>query len=354
MRVDDLGQAHGKLALTASLDDLERRFNGETVDEYAALAVVAADPTDDKARKAAQRKLKTEFGNQPPARHRPQLAIYQGYARPGQAPAGTTAPGTVFDPHLLVLRLERQDGPFRHLDLACTLQVASRWRDALLSRSNDLSDEARKVLSGHDGHGRPLESPHLAFAPLAFVGHPQADGHLLGMAAVLPRDLDPAVRRDVLRGLARVRELKLGRLGSWRLETVTASRPPLGLRASIWTAHPDGATEWSSVTPVVLDRHAKSREPATYRQEVAEVTGLACTRTGLPEPRHVVVTPVSAHLGAPASHDYPRLHRKDGSQRRQTHVILVFDQPVRGPIVIGAGRYRGYGLCRPILIQRSE
>jgi hypothetical protein len=40
--------------------------------------------------------------------------------------------------------------------------------------------------------------------------------------------------------------------------------------------------------------------------------------------------------------------RKDGSERRHTHAILVFDEPVRGPVLIGAGRYRGYGFCRPL------
>lgn len=35
-------------------------------------------------------------------------------------------------------------------------------------------------------------------------------------------------------------------------------------------------------------------------------------------------------------------------ERRHAHAILVFDRPVRGPILLGAGRYRGYGLCRPL------
>lgn len=345
---DDRAEIYLRMAAPGTLEQLERMFNGAAADEFAALSVAASDPSGPKTSRAAKRRLKDEFDGQPPTRLRPQLAAYQGYARPDAAVDEPTAAGTVFDPHLIVLRLERADGPLRHLDLACTLQVTSRWRDALLSRSNDLSEAARSILSGHDAEGRPLESPHLAFLPLGFVGHPQADGHLLGMAAVLPRSLATPVRRDVLRALARVRELKLGRLGCWRLDSVTESHPPVGLRAPTWTAHPRGATEWSTVTPFVLDRHPKSREPAAYREEVATVITRACARVGLPAPSHVVVTPVSAHLGTPASHDYPRLHRKDGSQRRHTHAILIFDQPVRGPILIGAGRYRGYGVCRAI------
>jgi len=73
-----------------------------------------------------------------------------------------------------------------------------------------------------------------------------------------------------------------------------------------------------------------------------------CEAIGLPQPREVVVTPVSAHPGVPPAYSFPRLTRKDGTERRHAHAILVFDQPVRGPVLIGAGRYRGYGLCRPI------
>lgn len=69
---------------------------------------------------------------------------------------------------------------------------------------------------------------------------------------------------------------------------------------------------------------------------------------GLPQPREVIVTPVSAHLGTPPAHAFPRLRRKDGSERRHTHAILIFDEPVCGPILLCAGRYRGYGLCRPM------
>jgi CRISPR-associated protein Csb2 len=60
---------------------------------------------------------------------------------------------------------------------------------------------------------------------------------------------------------------------------------------------------------------------------------------------------VSAHLGVPPSHVFPRLVRKDGGERRQAHAIVVFEEPVVGPVVIGAGRYRGYGVCRPVEVE---
>jgi CRISPR-associated protein Csb2 len=102
------------------------------------------------------------------------------------------------------------------------------------------------------------------------------------------------------------------------------------------------------VTPIVFDRHPKEKDRSAYQREIAAMIAQAAVRVGLPEPRDVIVTAVSAHLGVPLAHAFPRLRRKDGSQRRHAHAILVFGERVRGPILLGAGRYRGYGVCRPL------
>lgn len=345
---DARAETHLRLAPPGTLEYLERQFNGKAVEEFGALQVTADDATDKKAQKAARKRLREKYPDGAPPQLRPNLSVYQGYAPPSPEGAEGDATGTVFSPHLIALRLLPIAGPYRQLDLACALTMVGRWREALLSQSNDLSEAVRSVLSGHDANGAPLEEPHLALAPLAFVGHPNADGHLLGMGASLPGDLSRDDRRDVLRALGRVRELKLGCLGVWRLEAVTEARPPWNLRALAWTAHPLGALEWSTVTPVVFDRHPKVKGKAAYRAAVAAMVERCCARVGLPSPTQVIVTPVSVHPGVPSAHAFPRLNRKDGSPRRHTHAILVFDEPVRGPVLLGAGRYRGYGLCRPL------
>lgn len=71
-------------------------------------------------------------------------------------------------------------------------------------------------------------------------------------------------------------------------------------------------------------------------------------RIGLPAPREVIVTTMSAHQGAPPANAFPRLQRKDGSERRHAHAIVMFAEPVQGPVLVGAGRYRGYGVLRPV------
>ncbi|MHB1403879.1 MAG: type I-G CRISPR-associated protein Csb2 [Thiobacillus sp.] len=330
-----------------TLEYLEQQYNVRAVEDYASLKMTEQQADDPRERRTAKQRLSEEYNNQSP-QQRPTLSLYQGYARPIQENAIVHVANTVFSPHLLVLQLNAKQGPFRHLDSISTLAVTSRWREAILSHSNSLSEPVCRLLSGHDAKGGPANDPHLAFLPLAFIGHERADGHLLGMGLALPATLSREERRDALRAIAAVQELRLGPLGVWNIEPVTAGQPQWNLKAETWTGHPNGVTHWATVTPVVFDRHPKAKNKARCQQETVTMIAAACTRIGLPEPREVIVTPVSAHLGVPSSFAFPQFQRKDGTNRRHSHAILVFDEPVCGPILIGAGRFRGYGTFRPM------
>jgi CRISPR-associated protein Csb2 len=331
-----------------TLEYLEHHFNGRAVERYVSLRAVAESAADKKARAEAKKRLKEEFADEPPRQRRPTLSVDCGYARPIPPDAEAPAAGSILSPHLLMMRLEPKDGPYRHLDLACVLTITQRWREALLSHSNELSAWVRRALSGHDSNGLPLQDAHVAFIPAAFVGDTYADGHLLGMGIAVPGNVSRGDRREIMKAVGQVRELKLGRLGVWSVDPVIAMRPPLNLLAETWTAHPKGATTWATMTPIVFDQHPKSRGKAAHQAEIAAMIARCCERIGLPVPRDVVVTPVSAHLGVPSGREFPLLRRKDGTPRRHSHAVLRFDEPVCGPVILGAGRYRGYGVCRPI------
>lgn len=348
--VPDMERGSHSLRITAegTLSDLDRDFGGENIARYEELLFVLVNAASAKDRSAARRALNERFPGGPPTPREPSLSVYRGYARRDEILDVPPISETVFSSHLLVFSLEREDGSYRFLDLACTLSLTDRWRDALVSHANDLSTDARSVLSGHAANGRVLDQPHAAFLPLGFVSHPNADGRLSGAALALPINVNGGLRTELLRAVGRVSNLVLGRLGKWKLVPVTMARPPLTLRADTWTCYPHGAHQWSSITPVAFDQHPKAKDKATYLEEAAAMISACCERIGLPRPRQVFVTPVSAHIGAPPAHAFPRLRRKDGSERRHSHAILVFNELVRGPILIGAGRYRGYGLFRPV------
>ena len=336
-----------RVAGAGSLKYLERRFNEKEVNEFFELAAVAADDSDKKRQEVAKKTLRERFQNQTPVRLRPELSLSHGYAPRHDGPE-PSASGTVFDPRLLVFGLHRVDGPYRHLDLAATLQLTGRFRESLLEH---LGADAPEVVSGHHGEA-PSERPHVAFLPLPFVGHVHAHGGILGVALAVPRDLEVADRERLLRALAALRRegLRLGALGRWDLDRPEEGASRTALRDRVWTAVPAGARRWATVTPYVFDRHAKAKDKAAYQRELGDAIRGSWQRVRQSSEvlADVVVTPVSAHLGAPASHQFPRLVRKDGSYCRHTHAILIFDRPVVGPVLLGAGRYRGYGLCRPL------
>ena len=126
------------------------------------------------------------------------------------------------------------------------------------------------------------------------------------------------------------------------MELETRERPPANLNPQTWTK---ASRVWASVTPVVLNRHFSG---ANKWDQATESVKDMCGHIGLPRPREVLLHPVSRVEGVPHAGEFPQLVRKnDGGKRSHNHAVIVFDQPVRGPVLLGAGRFRGYGLCRP-------
>ena len=286
---------------------------------------------------------------QPERPLRPTLGRAVGYAVRERIPHPPA--GTIFDPRLVVLRLSPRDTRFRRLGLVSTLAVTSAMHRALIAQAERFGG-APEALSGHRSDGRPTAEPHVAFLPAPFVGHPHADGHLMGVALALPAGLTRDQLRLISAAIFGLEEhgLRVSRsLGIWTARRADAETPKANLRPVTWVGDTGGARAWASITPVAFDRHPKARGRVARDEETAAWVGRACRdQMGLPEPVAVRLTPVSAHLGAPAARDFPRLRRKNGTERRHCNVILRFDEPVRGPILLGAGRFRGYGLFRPL------
>jgi CRISPR-associated protein Csb2 len=96
------------------------------------------------------------------------------------------------------------------------------------------------------------------------------------------------------------------------------------------------------VTPLLCDRFPKEKDG----QRVEDVIRESCVRVLGVEPAYLEVSPVSWHRGVPPSHDFGRIRKPGEPPRHRTHVFLAFHQPVRGPILLGAGRFVGLGLFR--------
>lgn len=292
------------------------------------------------------------------ARLRPTLATYQGYATLERETP--TVSGSCFEPALIVLesRRERNRVPLR-LGLPDTLRVTQALRNTLMKRS---SQPVPELLSGHRLDGNPSQEPHVSVVPLAYVGHRYADGHLLGLGLVLPKTDDHTFVSSLL---ADPLKLTLGPLGVWELQAKVTDWSVESLRSRTWSGPPYGSRVWSTVTPVVLERYLKTKLPKSratpeYRtawkrreREMKENIARSCEYIGLPKPRKINILQHSLFRGAPSNRAFPTLKRK----RRPSfhvHACLQFDEPVRGPIVLGAGRYQGYRFFRPLFTHPEE
>lgn len=282
--------------------------------------------------------------------------VVQRYTSRRPLDASPSTP-SVFSERWLVLRrvggsdLPAQAGP----------ALARSLRRALLSYAEEPIPE---LLSGHTPNGSPSQGDHLALVPLPFVGHEHASGHILGVALILPRAAGEAERRAVFRALDRWEDkerkddedtptltIQLGAAGELKVERAEWGTLARTLRETTWCRP---AQRWLSATPVALDRHPgdlRSRDPRELAKaiESAEATiAAACRRIGLPEPVSIEVLPASPLAGSPKARAYrPYPEAGSGPRRMLTHVALSFAEPVRGPLILGAGRYFGLGLFRP-------
>jgi CRISPR-associated protein Csb2 len=270
-------------------------------------------------------------------------APWTGYCRRRPAPGASPGP---FDPRLVILR--KGSGADRP-GLVQVPAFVSALRGTLMANAGP---RALPLVSGHASGGSPLSRPHVAWLPLAYVGGEHADGHLLGFGMALPRDLAPDDEQAIFEALAAAMDpasgrldLTAGRLGTMELVQEERPVPPLTLRAPTWTGP---AADWATVMPIVLDRLPPHRHGGDDAWAAAQVAA-ACIKQGLPSPAEICIAPVSAHLGAPTARAFPPLLRKpDGARRWHVHAVLRFATAVEGPLLLGAGRYRGYGLCRPL------
>lgn len=261
----------------------------------------------------------------------------------------------------LILEMVGGDMP----DIRAAALVCRVLRQALMSgyRKAGMEDAIPEVVSGHARDGKPTRLPHLAIVPTAFVGSPYADGRVLGFALIPP----PGIKLDRIDGFQKAFECVAHyRLAEERRVLTLEGSPlkqPLHLapipdggsaRQSLSSAPYLGPSRiWASVTPIVLDRHLKRKDEAEKRALVAH----ACTNAGLPQPdlERIRVSKHSAVEGMPAARPLagePPWTRwktpKALASRQLIHAVIDFEQEVPGPVLLGAGRFTGLGLCRGV------
>jgi CRISPR-associated protein Csb2 len=295
--------------------------------------------------------LERDFHSQPLRRPGPGAAVFSTVAEGGQAISG------VFSDRWLVL--EHVDGEMP--DIRAAALVAKALRNALMSgyREAGLGAAIPAMVSGHGPEGKPTSEPHLAIAPLAFLGMPYASGAVLGFALIPPRPgslLDDAEFRNAVRRLLRTTDD--GRVLAVRLSdrVLDFAVGAMGDRRSLDPEpYVESSRIWASCTPIILDRHLKTTGNRERQEEIDGLIRQACRNVGLPEPEAIGAGKHSAIEGAPSAYPsgtapgWTRWRLPESLRTRQlTHAVVEFGDPVRGPVMLGAGRFVGLGLCRAI------
>ncbi len=216
------------------------------------------------------------------------------------------------------------------------------------------------TLSGHSERG-PTEQPHVAFVPLPFVGNEHADGALMGCALVLPRELAENDRRLLLRLVAKWEKERSNERGNLTLAAGTL--PPVIVRrvdVSAKTALDPArwccvSTRFVTATPIALDKNPgklRSNRVDTARKaalEAQQSISEACLRVVGVRPTSVEVSLAPLLPGAQHVRNFlPWPGRPGRTPRVRVHADIRFEASVRGPLLLGAGRYFGLGLCLPV------
>ncbi|MBM7867087.1 type I-U CRISPR-associated protein Cas5/Cas6 [Heliobacterium gestii] len=305
---------------------------------------------------------------------RPSANLWCSYRQAVEEKETEYIASTAFDENIIILR--KISGPLIGIESALT--VCRFLRDTVLKLATQPIPE---WLSGHGPDGSPSRHIHAAFFPLPHVGFQYSDGHLIGLGIALPKSVDPEEVRQVLSSVfydatwyPRKIQLVMGRLGEWNLVLDNLESRPTALQPWLWTGSgtKQKTDTWATVTPITLHRHLKltaeekallasEEEPrrTTIRQKMLnrkceELIRQACRFVGIPEPVTIQLMKTSVFAGVPHIKQYPLLERRPGEQLPHTHAILKFPCPVRGPLLLGAGLHRGYGLCRPWFGMKRE
>lgn len=279
----------------------------------------------------------------------------------GEAGSSKETPRSIFQSDFIVLA--RVGGP--RLPSTSAAGLSRQIRRAIMSFAEQPVVE---MLSGHQPDGSTTQQPHLAIVPLPVVGNEFADGAILGVALILPAECAEQERRAVLKAVAEFERhsgrpdetdeptltIHLGEVGDLELQRLAwGETKRSSLQGRRWTR---ASRRWASVTPVALDRNpGELHHPDSVRRQAAfdEATDTVreAVRRVVPQGSLTAIDVVRSCVvpGTAKPRNFPRFPSDTRrTQRVLVHVRLVFSEAVTGPLLIGAGRYQGLGLCLPV------
>ncbi len=210
--------------------------------------------------------------------------------------------------------------------------LTSCFKEAILSQYQSIHGEPPRILHGHGFSGQGYEIAR--YLALPDVGSQYSRGRIHGLALWLPPESDAVTRQKVRDAAFAIRRLVASNIEVDVSPRDEAEDRPLAANPKRWNYQSRG---WVTAVPAIHERHRAL--------DLSELTRW-CLHAGLPEPvsfRSTRTPLVSGALDlAPVE-----VNRPGRPGLPYSHVELFFAEPVAGPVVIGSGRQRGFGLCVP-------
>lgn len=210
--------------------------------------------------------------------------------------------------------------------------VTHLFKQSVLSHYQQIFGEPPQALHGHGYHGKGYETAR--YLALSDVGYQRSRGRIHGIALWMPPQSTSVERMRSRVATYAIRRLKSNIINA-QVEPHTDGDRPIAANSWRWRGP---SKEWVTAFPAIHERH--------HRVDLSEVSRW-CRHAGLPEPIAVQSSRTPMVTGGVdlAPTEVNRPHRP---VLPYSHIWIRFEKKVTGPIVIGSGRQRGFGLCVPL------
>jgi CRISPR-associated protein Csb2 len=239
-----------------------------------------------------------------------------------------------FDPR----RLREAAGMMRHV-FSCWLQANPQMRQ------HYGEDRVARLLLGHRNAGRsaPSEGGHFGIVPLPSMNADfTADGDIRRVLVLgwgINDDEDRALFGDLSRGIDGIELMDRGHTVGF----IREAQPDIRRRTlAFWsTLAGQPAKVWRTVSPIILTGHSR-------RGRALEVClARALTQQGISPDTIESVATFSGPLvpKCPAAREFRVADYL--STTRRIHAEIIFRKAITGPLVVGRGRFAGFGVLLP-------
>jgi len=200
---------------------------------------------------------------------------------------------------------------------------------------------------GHAPDGGPAkDEPRVGVIPLIDAGYERSDGRIIGVGFVIPPALEYDIR--LLRGLEALRRCSIRVPGRSAARSAALEEPD-----DTWALNPERWTrpsrQWATVTPIVnhgFPGGGGSRLRPSGSGKVAKKIGKMLMQAAPATSGTFEMSPEPPMRGLAPSQEFTAPEHRRWSWRM--HLRVVFDESVAGPLLVGPGRWQGWGLLAPV------